>query len=540
MLLVKRHLLTCLVAIIIAAMTMSCSATPQRTTGAAAAAGSAAQSAAATTQAPVATTKTTASRPAGWDNASHSNDADPNYAVVFPQDKVNQITITLSPENWAAMQADMTKLFGAQGTGAALGGRGDDPAGGQPQGEGMPLPPADMQPPQGGMRPPQGGMPPGEGGFPGGGRGPGGGGFGRNPDLTPTNPTWIEATVAFDGETWTHVGVRFKGNSTLTRAWRSGSAKLPLKLDFDQFEDTYSEIANQRFYGFKQLSLGNNLSDATYLRDALSYDIMEAAGLVTPETAFYELLLDTGQGPVSLGLYTAVEVVDDTVVERHFGDADGNIYEGDGAAASFAAGTDGQIKSSFQKENNTAAADWTDIQELYDVLHSTLRTSDAAAWRAKLEAVFDVDAFLEWLALNTTIQDWDAYGAMSHNYYLYHDPTTSRLTWISWDHNEAMGASGRGDTSLNKASVGQNWPLIRFLLDDPVYQAKYTSFLRAALTDAFVPAQLTKKIDSWSVLIRPYAAKEGQAQAFESAIGQLKTLLTQRAAAVETYLAGQK
>ena len=151
--------------------------------------------------------------------------------------------------------------------------------------------------------------------------------------------------------------------------------------------------------------------------------------------------------------------------------------------------------------------------------------------------MFDVDAFLEWLALNTTIQDWDAYGAMSHNYYLYHDPKTDRLVWISWDHNEAFGASGRGDTSVDKASIGQNWPLIRFLLDDPVYQAKYTGYLRSVLADAFVPAKLTRQIDTWAALIQPYVSQEGKTQAFEAAVGQLKTLLTQRAAAVKSYLA---
>lgn len=36
-----------------------------------------------------------------------------------------------------------------------------------------------------------------------------------------------------------------------------GDSKLPLKLDFDEFEDDYPEIENQRFYGFKQLSLAN-------------------------------------------------------------------------------------------------------------------------------------------------------------------------------------------------------------------------------------------------------------------------------------------
>jgi spore coat protein CotH len=288
------------------------------------------------------------------------------------------------------------------------------------------------------------------------------------------------------------------------------------------------------------LAFGNNLSDASYLRDALSYDIMAAAGLVTPKTAFYEVVVDYGEGPVSLGLYTAVEVVDDTVIERYFANSNGNIYEGDGVAASLAAGTKDQIKTSFQKENNRAAANWSDIQRLYDVLHSDRRTSNAAVWRAKLEAVFDVDAFLEWLAVSTVIQDWDAYGTMSHNYYLYHDPASGRLVWISWDHNEALGVSGRGDTSLNKASIGQNWPLIRFLLDDPIYQAKYTGYLRDCLADAFVPAQLTEKTDAWAALLRPYADKEGKSQAFESAISQLKTLLTQRAAAVEGYLAGQK
>ena len=52
-------------------------------------------------------------RPAGWREESHSNDADPNYDVVFPIDAVSVITITIAPENWAAMQADMEELYGA-------------------------------------------------------------------------------------------------------------------------------------------------------------------------------------------------------------------------------------------------------------------------------------------------------------------------------------------------------------------------------------------------------------------------------------------
>ncbi|MCB0028084.1 MAG: CotH kinase family protein, partial [Anaerolineales bacterium] len=135
-----------------------------------------------------------------------------------------------------------------------------------------------------------------------------------------------------------------KGNSSLSSAWRSGDAKMPLKLDFDEFEDDYPEIDDQRFYGFKQLSLANGFSDDSLMRETVAYDLLAEAGLPAAETAFYEILLDHGDGPESLGVYIVVEVVDDTVIDRVFGSDDGNIYEGDGSGVSLAEGTQGQIE----------------------------------------------------------------------------------------------------------------------------------------------------------------------------------------------------
>ncbi len=485
---------------------------------------------------PGAATTGVVERPASWDEESHGSDAEPDYAVVFPQDKVNQITINITSENWAAMKANLTGLLGAAGTGGgpggepgAFGGRGNRqmPQGGQASPDGAA--------PQGGQFQPDGQQLPGGQGPQGGGPG----GRGGNTDMTPTNPSWVQATVEFNGQTWTDVGVRYKGNSSLSSAWRSGSEKLPLKLDFDQFEDVVPAIRNQRFYGFKQLSLGNGFSDATFMRDALSYDVAEAAGLVAPETAFYEVIVNYGEGPVSLGLYTMVEVVDDTVIENAFGDDSGNIYEGDGPAASLAGGTTGQIEASFQKENNEDAADWSDIQALYHILHSAERTTSPAPWRAKLEKVLDVDSFLGSLALNAAIQDWDQYGSMSHNYYLYHDPDSDRLVWIAWDHNMAFGSGpGRrgGDSSLDFAGTGANWPLIRNLLDDDVYSARYRELLRSTLDDAFDVDKLTAKIDAMASVLRPYLEKTNAASGFDSGVQQLKSRIEQQAAAVHTFL----
>lgn len=36
----------------------------------------------------------------GWGEESHSNEVEPNYEVVFPEDKVNQITITIVQVDW--------------------------------------------------------------------------------------------------------------------------------------------------------------------------------------------------------------------------------------------------------------------------------------------------------------------------------------------------------------------------------------------------------------------------------------------------------
>ena len=57
------------------------------------------------------------------------------------------------------------------------------------------------------------------------------------------------------------------------------SYKLPFKLDFDEFEDTYPEIDDQRFYGFKQLSFSSNCSDPSCCarRSPLTFSVRRRA-----------------------------------------------------------------------------------------------------------------------------------------------------------------------------------------------------------------------------------------------------------------------
>ncbi len=468
-------------------------------------------------------------RPAGWTVETHSNEARPDYEIVFPQDEVNRIDIILTPETWETMLADMTESQGEFGAGGGPG--GGQPGGAPPEGApgGGQFPQG--QPPEGERQPPAGGL----------GLAPPGGG-GMNSALTDENPVWVTATIQFEGNTWEYVGLRFKGNSSLKSAWRSGNLKLPFKLDFDQFEDDYPQIDDQRFYGFKQLSLASNFNDDSYLREKVTADIFRDFGVASAHTAFYEVYVDYGEGPVYFGLYTMVEMVEDTVIEEQFISDDGNLYKPEGAGATFAEGSFSE--ASFDKETNQEEDDYSDILSVFDALHADNRLSDPEAWRENLESVFDVDIFLRWLAVNTVVQNWDTYGVMNHNYFLYTNPENGLVTWIPWDNNHALFGSGmRSALSLSLDEVGEDWPLIRYLIDDPVYQAQYESYLAEVIETVFIPEEMTEIYQYYHELIAESALKETpeatmlrSEAAFENSVAELIAHVQGRTEAVQDYL----
>ncbi|MFN3849686.1 MAG: CotH kinase family protein [Spirosomataceae bacterium] len=468
---------------------------------------------------------------------AQSNDSAPDYETVFPQDKVNTLEISMTTTEWNAIKADMVSKAGYDfGTRATMTG-----IGGGMQGGGT-LPTGGGTPPNGG-----GGTPPNGGGIQGGNAG------GGALDIIPGDPIWVQSTVKFNGKEWKKVGFRLKGNSSLSQAWGAGVYKLPFKLQFDEFEDQYPETLNQRFYGFKEFSFSPGQGDNSLMRDKIVSDLFRSAGIPAARTAFYKVYIDFGSGSKYCGVYTMVEVVDDTMVENQFGEDKGNIYKPESNFTAF-------NQSVFEKKNNETAANWSDVQAVITALNATTRTSNAATWRANLEKVFDVDHFLKYLAINNTIVNWDSYGAMAHNYYLYTPTATQKVTWIPWDFNlsmtsstaavgntqvQGMGVMGRG-VSLEMTEVTAQWPLIRYLANDATYLAKYKNYLKEFTSNHFTEAKMNSIIDKHYNLIQNYVIGSEPEQtgytylansaAFTSAITQLKAHVVGRNQAVAAYL----
>ena len=266
-----------------------------------------------------------------WTAESHGNDVSPNYSTVFPQDAVNTLEITIRKTQWDSIRTDMKAKygndFGAGGTGGA------------------------------------GGM---------GGNGGGGGnvGGGVAPTFGTAEPSYFAVTIKFKEKTWTNVGFRLKGNSSLNSIWRSGIYKLPFRLNMDEFEDQFPTIKNQRFYGFQELSMSPGFGDNSLIREKVAADIFREAGIPAAKTAFYKVYINFGEGKKYCGIYTMVEVVDDTMVKDQFSEdkeAKGNIYKPESNLQSF-------VQSQFEKKNNKDEADYGDVQTFITALNATNRT----------------------------------------------------------------------------------------------------------------------------------------------------------------------
>lgn len=349
------------------------------------------------------------------------------------------------------------------------------------------------------------------------------------------DPIYVPCDVKYNGKQWYRVGIRFKGNSSL---YSANSNKLPFKLKFNEFEDIYPAIAGQRFYGFKSLSLKSNFKDESEVHENVAAQLFRDFGLKSSHTSFYKLYVDYGSGPVYYGLYTLVEEVDDTVIKTQYADDTGNLYKPEDGAATFATGTFNTYE--FGKKTNESVLDYSDIQALYDALNSSLRLTDTATWKANLEKILDVPIFLKWLAANNVMQNWDTYGVMTQNFYLYRNPSTGLFEWIPWDNNEALVSNNRCLT-LGASEVTSQWPLIRYLLDDADYAAQYRLNVHDFATNYFNATRMVPIYEAQSALIQEAVLSEGTGYTFTSsstftaAILRLKSHVSLRNAAALAY-----
>lgn len=250
----------------------------------------------------------------------------------------------------------------------------------------------------------------------------------------PTAEQYYSATVTVDGVTVENAGFRTKGNLTLKTTARSDSERYSFRVKFGKYEK------GQTMDGLDEMVLNNNLFDPSYLREALTYEAMRDIGLPGSMTTFANLTIN-GQ---AYGLYLCAEAVEDSLLERIFGDAGGNLYKADMGATLLPGSEDSLEHKAGDDEDKTA------LTALIEAL-AALPEGE----KGDLEERLDVDSFLRYIAANIVLGNEDSYlGRNAQNFYLYE--RDGRFSIIPWDYNMSFGSGmDAGEASSSGGERGE-------------------------------------------------------------------------------------
>lgn len=242
----------------------------------------------------------------------------------------------------------------------------------------------------------------------------------------PTAEEYVEAKVTINGEAYDNVGVRAKGNSSLSSVANSDSERYSLKVDFAQYD------TNQTFYGLEKINLNNNFSDTTQMKEFVSYELMEQLGIATPAHSYVKVLVNGEY----YGMMLAVEEIGEAFAKTNFGSTEGFIFkpEGDGSDLAYKSDDTDDYAGIFAevKMNKKTAEKNSNVINMMKEISGGDTSS------------VDIDQVARYFALNTALVSMDSYqGSFKHNYYLYENEN-GQFSVIPWDYNMSFGGFGGG------------------------------------------------------------------------------------------------
>lgn len=345
-------------------------------------------------------------------------------------------------------------------------------------------------------------------------------------------------------DTVKEVGFRIRGNTTRRLPYKNGEyrrAHFKVKFDkrFDQIEGTPEyEIRKKRtFADIEALNLKwgreGNEADVSQIREIYQYEMMRQAGVYVPKTTSTRLIINVGDDRIDYGIYTAIEPIDDTFLEHYLGDDAGDLYKclwkGMGPATlsrTSASGTKtgvGDAEIAYEPSYDLKEGD-LENNTLIDFVYK-LGDLSGNALKSYLDANFDVDNYLRFLAMNVILGMPDDYWAMGNNYYLFF-PDDGKITFIPYDYDHGLGGGWTPFDAANakiyewRDGTGNDYRALMKVLDYSEYRALYESYLAefALSSNAIFDYSDYKNnyFDELKSMYSPYLENDiGEGEAFE-------------------------
>lgn len=415
-----------------------------------------------------------------------------------------------------------------------------------------------------------------------------------------TSEEYADAAVVIDGEVYKNVGIRAKGNTSLSTVASLGSERYSFKIEFDHYDSSIT------YHGLDKLSLNNLIQDSTMMKDYLTYTMMNRFGVDSPLCSYVYITVN-GE---DWGLYLAVEGVEDGFLERNYGSDHGELYKPDSMSFGGGRGNGRDFDmGDFEKREETGALevpegvdasdmpggfDASDMPEDFDpsdmfagggdgrfsVGGSGMGSSDVKLqyiddepdsypniWNnakteitkadqerlirslkklfdgEQIESVVDMEQVMRYFVVHNYVCNDDSYtGMMVHNYYLYEED--GQMAMIPWDYNLAFGTFHAADADSavntpidNPVSGGaSDRPMISWIFESEEYVERYHQLFTEFLNTVDIP----KIIDEAYDLIESYVEKDPTAfytdEAFEKGVETLRKFCDLRSESISMQL----
>lgn len=325
----------------------------------------------------------------------------------------------------------------------------------------------------------------------------------------------VPATIAFDGEVLAQVGLRKKGQSSR----RPLSGKPGFTVKFNEV------VSGQKLDGLKKLTLDNAVQDPAFAVGHIAYELYRRAGLPAPRTSHATLSLNG----VDKGIYVIEESTNADYLAAHFGDGDGNVYEG---PWDFPRGAENAVLRDEVSEMRTR----DDLVALAGVVMN----APDATFATQVAAHLDLDQFITNYAVEMAAVLWDNYAYVAWNYYLYRVPQQRFVILthgVNWPNYAAQ--ADPFDIHTDPWGTGDPPGFLCGRIDRvPALAAKYRAELVRVTRDAFDVSVLEARIDRLAQTLHARvltSASLSDRESFDGSIGDARTFWRDR----RTYLASR-
>lgn len=389
---------------------------------------------------------------------------------------------------------------------------------------------------------------------------------------------YYTADVLIDGESYKNVGIRAKGNTSLSTVASLGSERYSFKIEFDHYDSTES------YHGLDKLSLNNLIQDSTMMKDYLTYTMMNEFS-VSSSLCSYVYITVNGE---DWGLYLAVEGVEESFLERNYGSDYGRLYKPDSMSFGggrgngkdfdmgdfgFDSGEDqtgppepGDTFGSFGPSSMFGGGGMSssdvklqyidDETDSYSNIWNNAKTDITKADQNRLigsleklssgedmESVVDIEQVIRYFVVHNFVCNDDSYtGMMVHNYYLYEKE--GQLSMIPWDYNLGFGTFSAGNAT-NTVNTPIDSPVSGGSSDRPMLNwifksEEYTDLYHQYFSELLNSVDTQGIIDNAYNLVKAYVEKDPTAfytcEEFESGVETLRQFCSLRSESISLQL----